>query len=201
MKRIRICDEAEARVLREQGLLYQFIESRIDEHPCFSLKALKDWKRGTVLGLGEARRQMKDYYEPVMLECGDRAAVHCGDLQAPEVMWRIGNVWVPAGRFEEGSIDLLFERPTTVKLNVESKGELENTARLLSLKIWQPNVYYVVDDDEVWTFDIGEFTFHNAEGEHSTYCYPGWRAVGIKERLISRENARKAKRKQSFGEM
>ena len=76
------------------------------------------------------------------------------------------------------------------QVNVNGRVKTQNT-----------NVYYVVDDDEVWTFDIGEFTFHNAEGEHSTYCYPGWRAVGIKERLISRENARKAKRKQSFGEM
>lgn len=199
MKRIRICDEAEARVLREQGLLYQLIESRIDEQPCIpGLKALKDWKRGTVLGLGEARRQMKEFYEPVMLECGDCAAVHCGDIQDAEVVWRIGNVLISAGTFEEGNIDLLFERPTTVKLNIERKGDLENTARLLSLKSWQPNVYYVVDDNEVWEFSIFGLTSHRSDGQHTMYyCC----ADGIKERLASRERDRKQKRKQSFGEM
>lgn len=186
-------------MLREQGLLYQLIESRIDEQPCIhGLKALKDWKRGTALGLGEARRQMKEYFEPVMLECGDSAAVHCGDILGAEVMWRIGNVWIPAGRFEEGNIGLLFERPATVKLNIERKGDFENTARLLSLKAWQPNVYYVVDDDEVWEFSGYEFTSHRSDGQHTMYyCC----ADGIKERLVSRERDRKQKRKKSFGEM
>ena len=203
-KIIHICDTAEAKTLWDEGMFQTLVKEHLDKNYNGGLlKAIYEFRDKNGCLLTEAKsiveKTFVDEELDTLLQYSEDGAVCCS-IYKPQVMRKIGNVWVPVRNYDEQvPWDTMFSPVYTCTIRGLDQLKSRSVTNMDAKRIFdsmENGCPFVVSDNEVW------------KRENKIDCFYVYRAGTLGcERFFCRSfnfrdflESRFARRKAAFGE-